>query len=148
MRRRPTEQLGIMKCPKCGFEQIEESPDECAKCGILFEKWLERRDNLLPELAPIEVAPHPVEPLKSHPQFWVEPPARVIGGSRLCQVGLLMMTLPIVSFLINLVGFEFILLMPFEAFDDPTRAKFWMMGIGLGVLVIGGAMGGELPEEE
>ena len=27
------------KCPQCGFERIEASPDECAKCGILFEKW-------------------------------------------------------------------------------------------------------------
>ncbi len=135
-----------MKCPKCGFEQIEESPDECAKCGILFEKWLDRRDNLEPEMAPVMAASHPVEPRESSPQIWVEPLARVIGDSRLCQLGLLMMTLPIVSFLINLVGFEFILLMPLEAFDDPTRAKFWTMGIGAVLVVVGAAMGGEMPD--
>jgi hypothetical protein len=38
--------------------------------------------------------------------------------------------------------------MPLEAFDNPTRAKFWTMGIGLVVLVIGYSMGGEMPEDD
>ena len=69
-------------------------------------------------------------------------------GSIFCQIGLLMITLSILSFVINLVGFEFILLMPLEMFDDPTRAKFWTIGIGVGLAVIGAAIGGQMPEDD
>ncbi len=145
-----------MKCPKCAFEQIEESPDECAKCGILFEKWLDRAEQLEREnreragsleleMAPVQAAAPPMQPWEA-----AQPMVpRTSGlGSALCQIGLLMMTLSIASFLINLVGFEFILLMPLEAFDDPTRAKFWTMGIGVALLVMGAAMGGEMPDDD
>ena len=149
-----------MKCPKCAFEQIEESPDECAKCGILFEKWLDRAEQLEREnreraenleragsleleMAPVQAAAPPMQPWEA-----AQPMVpRTSGlGSALCQIGLLMMTLSIASFLINLVGFEFILLMPLEAFDDPTRAKFWTMGIGAALAVTGAGMGGEMPD--
>ena len=148
----PTDKPGVMKCPKCAFEQIEESPDECAKCGILFEKWLDRAEQqeraaerLELELAPVQAAPRPVQPWEA-----AQPMVpRTSGlGSTFCQIGLLMVTLPILSFLINLVGFEFILLMPLEAFDDPTRAKFWTMGIGLVLVVVGAVMGGEIPDAD
>ncbi len=151
-----------MKCPKCAFEQIEESPDECAKCGILFEKWLDRAEQLEREnreraenleragsleleMAPVQAAAPPMQPWEA-----AQPMVpRTSGlGSALCQIGLLMVTLPVVSFLINLVGFEFILLMPLEAFDDPTRAKFWTMGIGLVLVVVGAVMGGEIPDAD
>ncbi len=143
-----------MKCPKCAFEQIEESPDECAKCGILFEKWLdraeqlereqlERTERLELEMAPVQAAPRPMQPWEA-----AQPMVpRTSGlGSTFRQIGLLMVTLPILSFLINRVGFEFILLVPLEAFDDPTRAKFWTMGIGAALVVMGAAMGGEMPD--
>lgn len=29
-------------CPKCGFE-LTEAADACPRCGLLFEKWTERR---------------------------------------------------------------------------------------------------------
>ena len=29
---------GLMKCPKCGFEQVDQS-DECLKCGIIISKF-------------------------------------------------------------------------------------------------------------
>ncbi len=67
-------------------------------------------------------------------------------GSIFCQIGLLMVTLSVLSFVINLVGFEFILLMPLEAFDNPTRAKLWTIGIGIALAIVGAAMGGEMPE--
>ena len=131
----------MMKCPKCGFEQIEDSPDECAKCGILFEKWLNR------DVAPVEAATGPAVHSGPPPRIWVYPPGRVIWGTRLCQLGVLMVALPILSFAINIIGFEFILLMPLENFDNPTVAKLSTMGIGVVILVIGSALGGETPEE-
>jgi hypothetical protein len=140
------------KCPQCGFEKIEESPDECAKCGILFEKWHNRAQQLELEMAHIESVSYPVEPPPE--QFdYSQPVSSDSGflsgvGSILCQIGLLMVVLPILSFVINSIGFEFILLMPLEAFDDPTRAKYWTMGIGVGLAFLGMMMGGEMPEED
>ncbi len=138
----------MIKCPKCEFEQLEESPNECARCGILFEKWLERRQHQETYVAPAPVATAPVDQWSPPPQFYVGPPAAAIWGTRLCQVGMLMITLPLLSFLINLVGFEFILLMPLEAFDNPTHAKFWTIGSGVVAIVLGAAMGGEIPDED
>ena len=144
----------MVKCPKCEFEQIEESPTECARCGILFEKWLERQEQQEQQeqqeryAAPAPAATAPVEQWDSPPQIYVEPSAAAIGGSRLCQLGMLMITLPLVSFLLNLVGLEFILLMPLEAFDNPTHAKFWTMGSGVVAIVIGTMIGGDIPDED
>ena len=140
-----------MKCPQCAFEQIEESPDACAKCGILFEKWLdraeqqERAEPLERESAPVQAAPPPMQPWEA-----AQPMVpRTSGlGSTFRQIGLLMVTLPILSFLINRVGVEFILLVPLEAFDDSTRAKFWTMGIGAALVVMGTVMGGETPDRD
>ncbi len=155
-----------MKCPKCDFEQIEESPSECAKCGILFEKWLERQ----------EVETHPAEPFfdpaptgdESSPEQYpreqsvpdslqqyqrrelgaVDPGWLSIVGSTFCHLGLLMASLAIVSFIINLLGFEFILLLPLEFFDNPTRAKLIMIGGGIAMVVVGLMIGGEMPDED
>lgn len=33
-----------MQCPKCGFEQSDDST-ECPRCGIVFARWLEARDH-------------------------------------------------------------------------------------------------------
>ena len=137
----------MMKCPKCEFEQIVDSPDECAKCGILFEKWQERQD------ADAALAEQHFAPAEQSPEQFSSTPlgannnsmAAATGGT-LCQIGLLMITLPILSFVINLVGYEFILLMPLEYFDNPTHAKFWMVGIGIVLAGCGAAMGGEVPE--
>ena len=137
----------MIKCPKCEFEQIVESPDECAKCGILFEKWQERQDA---DAALAERHFAPVE--QSREQFSPTPldangsSTTAAAGGLLCQAGLLMITLPILSFVINLVGYEFILLMPLEFFDNPTHAKFWMVGIGVVLAGFGVSMGGEVPE--
>ena len=155
-----TDELEVMKCPKCEFEQIEESPDECARCGILFEKWLDRQEQLEQTeqqeeyMAPFEAPVAPTAPVAPVERWHSPAPVHVesgfggILGSGLCQIGVLMIILPLISFLINLVGFEFILLMPLEAFDNPTHAKFWMMGIGLAGIVIGTMMGGEMPDED
>ncbi len=35
----------IMKCPKCNFEQLDKGA-ECIKCGIVFEKYRERREKV------------------------------------------------------------------------------------------------------
>ena len=140
------------KCPQCGFERIEESPDECAKCGILFEKWHDRAQQLERQMGSVETTSYPAE--QSQAQFdypqQVSVDSGFMGtvGSIFCQIGLLMITLSILSFVINLVGFEFILLMPLEMFDDPTRAKFWTIGIGVGLAVIGAVMGGQMPEDD
>ena len=134
----------MMKCPKCEFEQIVESPDECAKCGILFEKWQDRQDA---DAALAEQHFAPAE--QSQEQFSLSPPSAhesstaAGAGGMLCQVGLLMITLPILSFVINLVGYEFILLMPLELFDNPTHAKFWMVGIGVVLVGLGATGGGD-----
>ncbi len=132
----------MMKCPKCEFEQIVESPDECAKCGILFEKWQERQDA---DAALAEQHFAPAEPmqkqLSSTPQSANGDSTTAAAGGLLCQAGLLMITLPILSFLINLVGYVFILLMPLELFDNPTHAKFWMVGIGFVLAGLGAADG-------
>ena len=47
------------KCPQCGFERIEESPDECAKCGILFEKWHDRAEQLERQMGSVETMSYP-----------------------------------------------------------------------------------------
>ena len=146
----------MIKCPKCEFEQIEESPSECARCGILFEKWLDRQEREQEQeqerqesySAPASAVTPPVEQSGPPPQIYFDPPAGAIWGTRLCGIGVLMITLPLLSFLINLVGFEFILLMPLEAFDNPTHAKFWMMGSGVVAIVLGALMGGEIPDED
>ena len=52
-----------------------------------------------------------------------------------------MISLPILSFVINLIGYEFILLMPLELFDNPTHAKFWMVGIGVVLAGLGATNG-------
>ena len=140
------------QCPQCGFEQIEESPDECAKCGILFEKWHDRAQQLERDVAEVEAVSYPVEPSPEqfdYPQQ-VSYDSGFMGtvGSIFCQIGLVMVVLPIMSFLVNLIGFEFILLMPLEAFDDPTRAKYWTMGIGVALAFLGMAMGGDMPEDD
>jgi len=32
------------KCPKCGFQQIDDSQTEvCERCGLIFEKWLQNK---------------------------------------------------------------------------------------------------------
>ena len=131
-----------MKCPKCGFEQIEESPNGCAKCGILFEKWQERQgaDAALAEQH-FATAEQSREQFSSTPLGANTNSMTAAAGGTLCQVGLLMIALPILSFVINLVGYEFILLMPLELFENPTHAKFWMVGIGV-VLVGFGATNG------
>ncbi len=137
----------MMKCPKCEFEQIVESPDECAKCGILFEKWQERQgaDAALAEqhFAPAEQSR---EQFSSTPLSANHGSTTTAAGGMLCQVGLLMITLPILSFVINLIGYEFILLMPLELFDNPTHAKFWMVGIGFVLAGFGATTGGEMRE--
>jgi hypothetical protein len=99
-------------------------------------------------VAAVEAATGPAVHGGPRPQIWVYPPGKVIWGSRLCQIGLLMVALPILSFMINLIGFEFILLMPLENFDNPTVAKLSTMGIGVAMLVIGSALGGEIPAED
>ena len=69
-------------------------------------------------------------------------------GSLLMGLGKLMIVLPLLSFAINLIGFEFILLVPLEAFDNPTTAKFWTMGGGVGLVLVGGALGGSLDDDD
>ena len=139
------------KCPQCGFERIEASPDECAKCGILFEKWHDRAEQLERQMAGVESASYPAEQTQEQFDFPHQVSAdsgfMATVGSIFCQIGLLMVTLSILSFVINLIGFEFILLMPLEAFDDPTRAKFWTIGIGIALAIVGAVMGGEMPDD-
>ena len=38
--------------------------------------------------------------------------------------------------------------MPLEAFDNPTTAKFWTMGGGVGLVLVGGALGGSLDDDD
>ncbi|MBW1882817.1 MAG: hypothetical protein JRJ58_04770 [Deltaproteobacteria bacterium] len=138
------------KCPQCGFERIEASPDECAKCGILFEKWHDRAEQLERQMGADEPASQPAELAQEQldHSYQVSTDSGFLGtvGSIFCQIGLLMVTLSVLSFVINLVGFEFILLMPLEAFDNPTRAKLWTIGIGIALAIVGAVMGGEMPD--
>jgi hypothetical protein len=36
--------MRIMKCPKCGFQPIDQT-EECLKCGIVFDKYLNLKKN-------------------------------------------------------------------------------------------------------
>jgi hypothetical protein len=46
-----------MKCPKCGFEQISKAV-ECQKCGIIFSKYLQLKENKLQRTpSPIPTTP-------------------------------------------------------------------------------------------
>jgi len=144
-----------MKCPQCQFEQIEESPDECAKCGVLFEKWQDRLDQLEQQLgreAPAAAAaPHATglaeRPIAKPGRRQYEPTSAASWGSGLMQIGVPMFVIALLSLGLNLVGYEFILLMPLELVSDPRALKLWMMGIGLALTVVGAVMGGALEDD-
>lgn len=144
--------IGIVKCPKCGFEQIEASPDECLKCGILFEKWQNRMEQSEEDVDPVEDVPYLAEQLQaglhSSQQVSAEAGPMVILGGTLCQIGVWMAAFAVLSFAINLVGFEFMVLLPLEVFDDPTRAKLWMLGIGIAMAVVGAGLGGDFSDDD
>lgn len=154
-----------MKCPKCGFEQIDAAAPECAKCGILFAKWSAREqqrqqqaDQQLADFAELESfdvcersgaahAPAVVPPFQ--PDFEAASGGGLAPGlgSVFIRVGSLACVLGTLSFALNLIGFEFILLMPLEAFDNPTAAKLWTIGGGVGLAIVGGVLGGAVDDD-
>ena len=147
-----------MKCPKCGFEQLDASAHECAKCGILFEKYLAReRERLEVERERLEVVESAPDPARFAPSgaqdvqiaLHPSPGSAAPGlGTLFLQIGTLLCVLPILSFGLNFVGFEFILLLPLEAFENPSSAKLWMIGGGVLLGVLGGSLGGGLPSDD
>ena len=154
----------MMKCPKCGFEQLDASAQECAKCGILFAKWRAREqqrteaDERLQEFAQLELSTVPTQLSIEQPQFDVQQSQLMFEqassgiapglGTTFLRIGTLMCVLGVLSFGLNYIGMEFILLMPLEAFDDPTAAKFWTIGGGVGLAVLGGILGGAVEDDD
>ncbi len=154
-----------MQCPKCGFEQLDASAQECAKCGILFAKWRIREqarretDEQARREADEELYLARLEASSAPAQLGVRPSqlafeqASTSGmapamGSLFIRVGGLMCVLGILSFGLNMIGREFILLMPLEMFDDPTAAKFWTIGGGVALAVFGGTLGGAVGDDD
>ncbi len=147
----------MMQCPKCGFEQLDASAQECAKCGILFAKWRsreqERRDaeEQLRYQTRLEASSVPAQLGVEQSQLAFEAPSSGMApvlGTLFIRFGGLMCGLALLSFVLNLVGLEFVLLMPLEAFDDPTAAKLWTIGGGVALAVLGGVLGGEVEDDD
>ncbi len=147
----------MMQCPKCGFEQLDASAHECAKCGILFAKWQsreqERRDaeEQLSYQTRLETSSVPAQLSVEESQLaWEQASGGGMApalGTLFIRLGGLMCVLGLLSFVINLIGLEFVLLMPLEAFDDPTKAKLWTIGGGVGLAVLGGILGGAVEDD-
>ncbi len=147
----------MMQCPKCGFEQLDASAQECAKCGILFAKWRSREqerreaDEQLRYLARHEASSVPAQLGVQQSQLVFEQPSSGMApalGTLFIRFGGLMCVLGILSFGLNFIGLEFVLLMPLEAFDDPTAAKFWTIGGGVALAVLGVVLGGEVEDDD
>jgi len=153
-----------MHCPKCEFEQLDASAQECAKCGILFAKWQRREQEmkeadqeLLDFARPDQGGVSAQLAVSQATQTCVQQSQLVRErsssgaapglGSLFIRIGSLMCVLGLLSFGLNLIGLEFVLLMPLEAFDDPTAAKLWTIGIGVALAVVGGSLGGELADD-
>ncbi len=146
-----------MQCPKCGFEQLDASAHECAKCGILFAKWRGREqerneaDEQLREFARLEASSVPAQLAVPESQLVFEQPSSGMApglGTLFIRFGGLMCVLGILSFGLNFIGLEFVLLMPLEAFDDPTAAKLWTIGGGVALALLGGVLGGEFEDDD
>jgi len=136
------------------FEQIEPEADECAKCGVLFEKFLAREQEQHEAVVPpqdyeLGVA-SPEASATMRPIEYAESDTGVgpMIGTLMLRLGPLMVVLPALSFLLNMVGMEFILLSPLELFENPTRAKLWIIGGGIGMAVLGGMLGGENSDDD
>ena len=153
-----------MKCPKCGFEQLDASAQECAKCGILFAKWRSREQErkeageALRDFARLEESSVPAQLGLRQPQLGVQQSQLVfeqpssgmapVLGTVFIRFGGLMCGLGILSFGLNLIGLEFVLLMPLEAFDEPTAAKLCTIGGGFALAMLGGILGGEVEDDD
>jgi len=99
-----------MECPKCGFEQADQTT-ECLKCGIIFAKY---RQTLRPETktttaisTPIETSPGPGEfikellfyvPLETNPWF--------LGGR---AIFLLVMVIWGFKFMVTPMGSDYVM---------------------------------------
>ncbi len=73
-----------MKCPKCGFEQIDQDV-ECLKCGVIFDKYLKLKKNK-PALTSVETQraaqPEQIREFIKDLFFYVKPEANplIFGG--------------------------------------------------------------------
>ncbi len=65
-----------MECPKCGHIQAD-GPPECAKCGLVFAKWVERRSS--PPLRP-RPSPRPA-PREAPEGATASPLGLLLGGT-------------------------------------------------------------------